>query len=108
MEERAQKQREEARREETIHLAEKGVTEKCARIDRSDREMDTESGGEAGISQSHSRHKKGHMTNIYLTDSDDMAIVDFVKAHEELSTKYQLSTSYIIQEKARTRWSQQG
>ena len=35
-----------------------------------------EGGGEAGTSQSHSRQKKGHMTNIYLTDSDEEAIVD--------------------------------
>ena len=45
--------------------------------------MDTESGGEAGTSQLQSRRKKGHMTNIYLTDSDEEAFVDFVKDHEE-------------------------
>ena len=45
--------------------------------------MDTED-REAGISQSESRHKKGHMTNIYLIDSDEEAIVDFVKDHKEL------------------------
>ena len=36
-EEEAQKHKEEARREETIHLAEEGVAEKCARTDKSDR-----------------------------------------------------------------------
>ena len=46
--------------------------------------MDTESGGEAGTSQSNSRHKKGYMTNIYLTDSDEEAFVDFVRDHKEL------------------------
>ena len=46
--------------------------------------MNTEAGGETGISQSQSRHKKGHVTNIYLTDSDEEAIMDFVKDHEEL------------------------
>ena len=49
--------------------------------------MDTEGGGESVTSQSHSRHKKGHMTNIYLKDSDAEAIVDFVKDHEELCNK---------------------
>ena len=44
--------------------------------------MDTEDGGEVGTSQSHM--KKGHMTSIYLTDSDEEAIVDFVKDHQEL------------------------
>ena len=38
--------------------------------------MNTEAGGEAGTSQLQSRCKKGHMTNIYLTDSDEGAIVD--------------------------------
>ena len=32
-------------------------------------------GREAGTSQSHSRHEKGHITNIYLME----AIVDFAK-----------------------------
>ena len=38
--------------------------------------MDTQDGGEAGTSQSLSRRKKGHMMNIYITDSDEEAIVD--------------------------------
>ena len=40
----------------------------------------TEGKGEAGSSESHSRHK----TNIYLMNSNQEAIVDFVKDHEEL------------------------
>ena len=31
--------------------------------------------------------QKGHITNIYLTDSDEEAIVDFVKDHKELNNK---------------------
>ena len=58
-------------REETTHSAEDGMAEKHARRDRSDTDMDTEGIGEAGISQSHSRCGKGHMTNIYLTDSNE-------------------------------------
>ena len=50
-------------------------------------EMDTDGGGEAGSSQSHSRHKNGHMTNICLIDSDEEAIVDFLKDHKELYDK---------------------
>ena len=34
-----------------------------------------------------SRSKKGHRMNIFLTDSDEEAIVDFVKDHEELYNK---------------------
>ena len=63
------------------------MAEKCARTERSDTEMDTEGEEEAGTSQLHSRQKKGHMTNIYPTDSDEEAIVDFLKDHEELYDK---------------------
>ena len=45
----------------------------------------TEAGEDAGTSQS--QYKKGHMTNIYLTDSDQEVIVDFVKDHKELYNK---------------------
>ena len=34
-----------------------------------------------------SKHKKGHMMNIYLTDSDEKAIVEFVTNHKEFSDK---------------------
>ena len=43
-----------------------GMAEKCARTDKSDTE--TEAGGDAGISQS--QYNKGHMTSIYLMDSE--------------------------------------
>ena len=50
-------------------------------------EMDTEAGVETDTSHSHSRHKKGHMINLYLADSDDKATVDFLKDCEELHEK---------------------
>ena len=71
-------------REETTHSAGEGVVKKHPRTDRSDTEMDPEGGGQLGTSQLQSRHKKGHMTNIYLMDSDEEAIVDIVKDHKEL------------------------
>ena len=83
-------------REETTHSA-GGVAEKHASTDRSDTEMDTDVGGEAFISQSHSRYKKEHMTNIYVTDSDEEGIVNFVKDHEELYDK----TNKQFRDKAR-------
>ena len=58
--------------------------------------MDTEAGGEANTSQS--RHKKGHMMNIYLTASDDEAIVDFVKDHEALYNKNQQECLLVSQQ----------
>ena len=57
------------------------------RTERSDTKIEREGGGEAGTVQSQSRHKKGDMTNIYVTDSDEEAIVNFVKDHEELYDK---------------------
>ena len=45
-------------------------------------------GGEASASaQCQSRNKKGHMMKIYLSDSDEEAIVDFVKDHKEIYDK---------------------
>ena len=79
---------EEARRAENpqSHI-EEGVAEKRPRNARGDSEINTEAGGEVDTFRSQSRHKKGHMMNFYLTDSDKKAIVDFVKDYEELYCK---------------------
>ena len=53
-----------------------------------------EGGGEPSTSQSQSRCRKGCRMNIYLTDSDDKAIVDFVKGHEELYPKTKKHLKY--------------
>ena len=55
----------------------------CRRRHKTEKsDTETEVGGEAGTSKS--QYKKGHITNIYLTDSDEDTIVDFKKDHEEL------------------------
>ena len=74
-------------KDKTAHSAEEGVAEKFAMTDKSDTEIDTEAGGEASTSQLHSRHKNGHMTNVYPTNSDEEAIVDVVKYYQELDDK---------------------
>ena len=51
------------------------MAKKHARTDKNDTEMDTEGAGEEGTTQSNSRHKKGHMTNIYQMDTHEEAIV---------------------------------
>ena len=53
---RQERERGEARNEETLHSAEEGVAKKPARTDI---EMDTKGGAEAGTSQAQSRHKNG-------------------------------------------------
>ena len=64
-------------------LTEEGVAKKPPTTDRrSDSEMDTEGGGELDTSKLQTRCKKEHMMNIYLTDSDEKTIVDFVKDHD--------------------------
>ena len=62
-------------------MQEEVVAEKRPRTARSDTETDAAGGG---VEPSQLCYKKGHMTNVYLTDSDKEAIVDFVKDHEEL------------------------
>ena len=84
---KGEREREEARKAETPQSSEKAVIEKRPRTERSVGEMDTE-GGEASTSQSQPKHKKGHMTNLSLTDSDEVAIVDFVKNRQKLYNKY--------------------
>ena len=53
--------------------------------------------GQKEVTPSQSGYKKGHITNLFLTDSDEETIVDFVKDHEELYDK----TSEQIKDKAR-------
>ena len=62
------------------------MPEKRTRTDKSYTEMVTctEAGREVGTSQSHSRHKKEHLTNIDLMDLEEEAIVYFVKDHKKL------------------------
>ena len=84
---------EEARAKES-HSQVEGQPEKRPRIERHDTETEA-AGGEAGPLQS--CYKKGHMTNVFLTDSDEEAFVDFVKDPEELYDK----TSEHLKDKAR-------
>ena len=65
------------------------MAEKRQRTERNESNIDTEDGGEASQRsiQSQSRHKEGHMRNLYLTDSDKKTVVDFVEDHEELYNK---------------------
>ena len=64
--------------------------------------MDTVGRGGAGTSQTQSRHKKRHMMNIYLTDSDEVAIVDFFKDHEEFYNK--TNEHFIDKTKKECQW----
>ena len=78
---------------EELHLQEEELAEKRPRTEISD--IETKAGGEVAASQS--RYKNWHITNVYLTDSDEEAIVDFLKDHKELHNK----TSEHFKDKAR-------
>ena len=70
-EERDRERMERERREESQERGEKRV--------RTDTDTDVES--------TQSRQKKGQMKSIFLSDSDEEAIVEFIKQHEELYDK---------------------
>ena len=70
---------------------EDAATEKRPKTERSQSEMDTQGGGETNtFTEFQSRHKKAHMANFYLTDSNEEAIVDFVNDHVELYDKFNM------------------
>ena len=77
------REREEARAQES-HSQEEAQPEKRTRTERSDTETQA-AGEEAGPSQS--RYKKGDITNVYFTDSNEEDVVDYMKDHEELYNK---------------------
>ena len=80
---------------EDWHSQEDGQPVKRPRTKRSDTETEA-AGGEAEPSQS--RYKKGRMTTVFLTDSDEEAIVDFVKVHEEMYDKTNEHFCQVLQD----------
>ena len=69
---REQRKKEEAKKQQLV--------EKRQRTERSESKMDTEGGAKNCTSQSHSRHKKGHMMSISLTDSEEEVIVRIMRS----------------------------
>ena len=64
------------------------------RMEREGREESQECGEkrartdiDTDVESPQSRQKKGQMKSIFLSDSDEEAIVEFVKQHEELMTR---------------------
>ena len=76
------------RREESPERGEKRV--------RTDTDTDVES--------TQSRQKKAQMKSIFLSDSDEEAIVEFVKQHEELYDK--TNVSFKDKQKKERLWEQ--
>ena len=81
-------QREDGEREESPERGEKRV--------RTDTGTDVES--------TQSRQKKGQMKSIFLSDSDEEAIVEFIKQHEELYDK--TNDSFKDKQKKERLWEQ--
>ena len=86
-----ERDRERMERERRDESQERG--EKRARTD-----MDTD------VESTQSRQKKGQMKSIFLNDSDEEAIVEFVKQHKELYGK--TNNSFKNKEKKERLWKQ--
>ena len=71
-------------------------TERGEKRVRTDMDTDVES--------TQSRQKKGQMKSIFLSDSDEQAIVEFVKQHEELYDK--TNDSFKDKQKKERLWEQ--
>ena len=56
------------------------------------------------VESTQSRQKKGQMKSIFLSDSDEEAIVEFVKQHEELYDK--ANDSFKDKQKKERLWEQ--
>ena len=56
------------------------------------------------VESTQSRQKKGQMKSIFLSDSDEEAIVEFIKQHEELYDK--TNDSFKDKQKKETLWEQ--
>ena len=52
------------------------------------------------VESTQSRKKKGQMKSIFLSDSDEEAIVEFIKQHEELYDKTIQTKSGQVAEKS--------
>ena len=92
-EKQQEEEREEARRSEDAEQENisqmETVAGKRRRNDLSESKMDTDGGGDSRqrATDRQSSSKKGHLMNIYLTDSDEETVVDSVKDHKELYDK---------------------
>ena len=100
----------EIRRREKEERDERDTIEQEER-DRERREENQERGGkrvqtdmDTGVESTYSRQKKGQMKSIFLSDSDEEAIAEFVKQHEELYDK--TNNSFKDKQKKEGLWEQ--
>ena len=91
MDKRERREKEERDRQTEIEEEERGEK-------RTRRDMDTDA------ESTQSRQKKGQMKSIFLSDSDEEAIVEFVKWHEELYDK--TNDSFKDKQKKERLWEQ--
>ena len=91
-------QRKGREKEETDRQREREMEEEERREKRARTDTDT------GAESTQSRQKKGQMKSIFLSDSDEDAIVEFVKQHEELYDK--TNNSFKDKQKKERLWEQ--
>ena len=92
-EERERREKEERDRKRERQMEEEERREKRVRTD-----------ADTGAESTQSRQKKGQMKSIFLSDSGEEAIVEFVKQHEELYD--QTNDSFKDKQKKERLWQQ--
>ena len=70
--------------------------------ERGEKRMPTDT--DTDVESTQSKHKKGQMKSIFLSDSDEEAIVEYVKQHEELYDK--TNDSFKYKQKKERLWEQ--
>ena len=71
-------------------------------LERGEKRLQTET--DTDVESTQSRQKKGQMKSIFLSDSDEDAIMEFVKQHEELYDK--TNDSFKDKQKKERLWEQ--
>ena len=104
--ERRRREREERdekeRREQEERDREKMERERKEEEERGEKRMRTDT--DTDVESTQSRQKKGQMKSIFLSDSDEETIVDFIKQHKELYDK--TNDSFKDKQKKERTWEQ--
>ena len=83
--ERRRRERDKRDERDRIELEERDREKREESQERGEKRVRTDT--DTDVESTQSRQKKGKMKSIFLTDSDEEAIVEFVKQHEELYGK---------------------
>ena len=100
--ERRRREREERDERERREQEERIKRERDESLERGEKRLQTET--DTDVESTQSRQKKGQMKSIFLSDSDEDVIMEFVKQHEELYDK--TNDSFKDKQKKERLWEQ--